>query len=241
MEAAAIIGSSYSKMRDEIKAKMELTSFQRNEALVLTDNSDKYAEWPNVSASKRHDILHKISSTAIGSQVKKSVGKVAVQPTPEIQSTSRAPLVQQRAAVLRNSRIITESTSTSTSAAALLFSPVEAPSNERNPSGIIPGNTIPINDFKRLSVSERERSQTGSHTGSYTGLQAETLAENNKFSQQQVQDNNSAMTLLLQQAEGLLMQVNTVRGYTNQKSYGTSPGKQKTKIQRNDNETQNTF
>ena len=209
-------------MRDDIKAKMELTSFQRNEALVLTDNSDKYAEWPNVSASKRHDILHKISSTAIGSQVKKSVGKVAVQPTPEIQSTSRAPLVQQRAAVLRNSRIITESVSTSTSAAALLFSPVEAPSNERNPSGIIPGNTIPINDFKRLSGTERPH--TGSRSGSHTGPQAETLAENNRFSQQQVQDNNSAMTLLLQQAEGLLMQVNTVRGYTNQKSYGTSPG-----------------
>ena len=213
-------------MRDDIKAKMELTSFQRNEALVLTDNSDKYAEWPNVSASKRHDILHKISNTAIGSQVKKSVGKGAVQPTPEIQSTSRAPLVQQRAAVLRNSRIITESVSTSTSAAALLFSPVEGPNNERNPSGILPGNTI-INDFKRLSVSERERSQTGSRSGSHTGPHTETLAENNNFSQQQVQDNNSAMTLLLQQAEGLLMQVNTVRGYTNQKSYGTSPGKQK--------------
>ena len=163
-----------------MKPQKELTAFQRNEALVLTDNSDTYAQWPKVTP-KKHDVEHKMGSASVGKRA--PVATVVAQPHP----ASRAPLVQQRAAVLRSSRASRDTTTTATAAAT-----VKSQSPLRNKSDV-----------------------TNSPQPSSTA----TNREEGQISRghQQPPKESLAMTSLLQQAEELLSQVNSVRGYRQQK------------------------
>lgn len=164
-----------------MKFKTELTTFQRNEALVLTDNSDKFAEWPKVTKERKHEVIHKIRDIKITERAKKST---ALTTDPVTRQTSRAPLVQQRVAILRNST----SSSTAKATAAAQIPLLESTNNDFSN----------INDeahFERRKCLERESS-----------------------------NDNVAMMALLQQAEGLLSEVNAVRSRTTPRSFFQSGG-----------------
>ena len=164
-------------------AKMpEVSSFQRNEALVLTDNSNQYAPWPE-TPGKATDVAHRLGSATVGFAVEKSgktgnkmgktkaaVGSVAVSETIiSHENTSRAPLVQKRASVLRSM-------------------------NKKNATAV--ENELPqIESEAGLAVAEEEEV-----------VSIEVMPK-------PPSSEELAMRMLLQQAEGLLQEVQTVRGY----------------------------
>jgi hypothetical protein len=227
----------------KLKPKVELSSFQRHEALVLTDNSDRYAQWPKVS-TKKHDVEHKIGKGTVGgtniagngiaadrknllraytiprrdvSPVQKTMLKadqkidkkqslLGADPDTNLRA-SRAPLVQKRVAVLRNGRNGTSDplavASTSISSISKNYTNKQSISQAMN----IVKETEPLRaePIKIIEVEENKN------------LKNEEIKEEKPANR-----DNLAMMTLLQQAEGLLKQVHTVRSYVGTNTETTS-------------------
>lgn len=157
-----------------MRLKTELATFQRNEALVLTDNSDKFAEWPTVTIDKKNEVVHKIGNSITSNFIKKTS---SLNATAKALPTSRAPLVQQRAAILRNNSRISKDTTTVATSLPIMDVVLTAKVGAVNEDPI---------DIEKIAIAAPSNEST-------------------------------AMMVLLQQAEGLLTEVNAVRSRTNQK------------------------